>query len=78
MSIENNTATASIIPMDDPKPEVELSGSDGNALSIMSVCKRAARRAGWTPDQRTALQKEMLSGDYDHVLDTAERFFETC
>lgn len=66
--------------MNDPtptqKPKVTLVGRDGNAFSIIAACRQAARRAGWTPEQVDDLCKEMMSGNYDHVLATALDRFE--
>lgn len=58
------------------KPIVELINSDGNALSIIATCRKAARKAGWTNAEWKAVQDEMMSGDYDHLLQTAMKHFE--
>jgi len=58
------------------KPKVKLIGNDGNAFTIMGLCQRAARSAGWTQEQVNAVMKEMMSGDYDHLLATATEHFE--
>jgi hypothetical protein len=76
MSNTNTAVTETTIPTSDPKPSVELTGRDGHALAVLSACKRAARKARWSHDQMAALQKEMLSGDYDHVLATACKYFD--
>jgi hypothetical protein len=76
MTSTNTEKTATTIPTSEPHPTVQLTGRDGHALAIFSACKRAARKAGWSHDQLAALQKEMLSGDYDHVLATACKYFD--
>lgn len=58
------------------RPTVHLIGRDGNAFAIMAECRRAARDAGWTKDQIDALLKDMMSGDYDHLLAVAMSRFE--
>lgn len=58
------------------KPVVALIGADGNALSVVGLCRRAARKAGWKNDEWDKVQTEMLSGNYDHVLQTAMKYFE--
>lgn len=58
------------------KPEVELVGHDGNAYSILAACQRAARRAKWSPEKISTILEEMKSGDYDHLLQTAMKYFE--
>ena len=54
-----------------PQITVSLVGSDGNAIAIMTKVKRALARAGVPSAEQAKFQKEALSGDYDHVLDTA-------
>jgi hypothetical protein len=50
------------------RPKVNLTEVDGNAYSIMAHCIMAARRAGWTKEQIEALERDMKSSDYDHLL----------
>jgi hypothetical protein len=58
------------------KPSVKLVGQDGNAFVIMGLCSRAAKKAGWTPEQLKVVMDEMKSGDYDHLLQTAMKHFD--
>lgn len=58
------------------KPVVELSGNDGNAFAVMGACFKAAKKAGWTPEQVEQVRAEMMAGDYDHLLQTAMKFFD--
>jgi len=58
------------------RPVVRLVGQDGNAFNILGLCQRAAREAGWTPEQIKSVIDEMKSGDYDHLLQTAIKHFE--
>ena len=58
------------------KPEVCLIGQDGNAFLILGLCRRAARSAGWTPDRIKSVMDEMQSGDYDHLLEVATKYFD--
>ena len=60
------------------KPVVVLVGENGNAFAIMGACKRAAQRAGWTADQINDVLEEMMSGDYDHLLQVAAKHFNVC
>lgn len=60
------------------KPEVELVGSDGNAMMIIAKCRRALKDSGYTKEQIEEFSKEATSGDYDHVLDTAEKWCDVC
>jgi hypothetical protein len=58
------------------RPSVKLLGRDGNAFVIMGACQSAARKAGWTKEQIDAVLNEMQSGDYNHLLATAMKFFD--
>lgn len=58
------------------KPVVKLIGQDGNAFAIMGACRRAARKAGWTDEQWKKVQNDMMSGDYNHLLNVAMDNFE--
>lgn len=73
----NPSTTFSGINMaDNSKPIVSLLGEDGNAFMIIGRCLRAARKAGWTDKQVEAFQDEATKGDYDKVLQTAQKYFE--
>jgi hypothetical protein len=49
---------------------MKLVGADGNAFAIMGRFQGAARRAGWSQEEISAVLKEAQSGDYDHLLVT--------
>ena len=58
-----------------PDIEVELTGHDGNAMAIISAVRRALRRKA-PPSAVDAFTSEAMSGDYDHVLQTAMRWVD--
>ena len=62
------------IPTD--RPVVELLGQNGNAFAILGRCVQAARRAGWTNVQIQAFRQEATSGEYDHLIGTAMKYFD--
>ena len=55
---------------------VTLTGEDGNAFAILGRCRAAARDAGLSDDEVAAFMDEAMAGDYDHLLQTAMRWFE--
>ena len=55
---------------------VTRSGQDGNAFAILGRCRAAARDAGLSDDEIAAFMAEAMAGDYDHLLQTAMRWFE--
>ena len=52
------------------KVAVQLSGEDGNAFAILGRVSKALVLGGF-PDLAIEFQKEAMSGDYDHLLQTA-------
>jgi len=50
-----------------------LLGEDGNAFFIMGRLDKALQRAGASPEYRKAVQADMTSGDYDHLVGVAIR-----
>lgn len=59
-----------------PHIEVQLLGEDGNTFAILASCARAGREAGLDRDELARFRKEATSGDYDHLLQTALRWFD--
>jgi len=56
------------------KPTVVL--GDGNAFMIIGRCSKVAKRAGWSPEKWRKVKTEMMAGDYDHLLATAQKHFD--
>ena len=54
-----------------PDVKVQLTGTDGNALSIVARVRRALEGNGVHDDECERFVREALSGDYDKVLATA-------
>jgi hypothetical protein len=44
-------------------------------MSVVVSCKRAARKFGCSKAAVEALRNEMLEGDYQHVLNTVDKYF---
>lgn len=56
-----------------PGVEVQLTGEDGNAFTIVARVRRALERAGHR-DAGATFFDEALAGDYDHVLQTCFKY----
>jgi hypothetical protein len=56
--------------------KVQLTGTDGNAMSIMSNVGRALMNNGVLKEEVNAFYQEAMSGDYDQLLQTAARWVE--
>lgn len=60
------------------KPQVELSGTDGNAFAIMGKVKKAMNSHYDTRAEAnenfSKYQSEATKGDYDHLLQTTHKY----
>lgn len=54
------------------KPTVDLRGPGGNAYALMGFVKAIADRKGVDFEP---IQKDMMSGDYEHLLEVVEKHF---
>jgi hypothetical protein len=52
--------------------EIDLTGSDGNAFVLLGYATRLAKQLGKSSAKITT---EMMSGDYDNLLEVFEREF---
>lgn len=57
-----------------PEVSAQLTGVDGNAMSIISTVTKAMRRANVSKDEIDTFVNEAISGDYDNVLSTCMRW----
>ena len=53
---------------------IDLTGHDGNAFALMAYAKRFATQLGWK-DKGASLINEMMSGDYEHLVDVFDNAF---
>lgn len=54
------------------KPQIDLTGPDGNAFALMAYAKRWSDQLGL---DYTEIQRDMTSGDYEHLLSVLEQHF---
>ena len=59
-----------------PEIEVQLTGTDGNAFSIIGKVTREMNRFGIAPESVDEFTHEAMSGDYDHLLRTVMSWVE--
>jgi hypothetical protein len=59
---------------------LKLVGEDGNAYAILSRARRAIRSSKLSAEEKDRLwsefEAEATSGDYDHLIATAMKWFE--
>lgn len=60
-----------------PNITIPLVGEDGNAFSILGRVKRRMRRNGIEESEWQSFHSEATSGDYDNLLVTVHRWFQT-
>jgi hypothetical protein len=57
-----------------PKVKVQLVGEDGNAFAILGKVKSAMRKANVPQAEIDKFMDEAMTGDYDHLLQTAMKW----
>ena len=55
--------------------ENDLTGPDGNAFVILGLAKRLCKEFGMTKQYEKDLLDEMMSGDYENLLQTFDKSF---
>ena len=54
------------------KQIIDLSGPEGNAFFLMGTAKRLSKQLGMDP---APIIKDMMSGDYNHLIEVMETHF---
>ena len=54
---------------------VDLTGPDGNAFALISLAQNLAKQLDYEPQQRGELTTEMMSGDYENLLQVLDKHF---
>lgn len=54
---------------------IDLTGPDGNAFALMAYAKRFGTQLGWDKGQTQDLINDMMSGDYEHLLQVFDNAF---
>ena len=52
--------------------QIDITGPDGNAFRLIGYAKNFAKQLDM---DGSAITKEMMAGDYDHLLDIFEKHF---
>lgn len=60
-----------------PRKEIiiDLTGPDGNAFALIGLAQNLAKQLGYQPDKRGELTTEMMSGDYENLLQVFDKHF---
>ena len=54
---------------------IDLTGPDGNAYTLMAYATNFGKQLGWDKVRIQELTNEMMSGDYEHLLQVFDREF---
>ena len=55
------------------KPQIDLSGPQGNAFYLMGVVEKTFRQSG-AADLGKSIVEEMKKGDYEHLVKTFDMY----
>jgi len=55
--------------------EIDLTGPEGNAFCLLGYAKSFGRDLGLEDEEVSAIQDEMTSGDYEHLVNVFEKHF---
>ena len=58
--------------LENKRPEIDLTGPDGNAFVLLGIAQRYAKQLGKDAE---AIRNEMTSGDYENLVNVFEREF---
>ncbi len=64
------------MPTAESKPKIKIKDVEGNAFQILSRCQTAAKRADWSQDDLQKFLNEARKGDYQHLLEVTQQYFE--
>ena len=59
----------------DPRVELNLMSSEGNAFFLIATARNIAVELGWSSNRIKAIMEEMTSGSYEYLLQVMEREF---
>ena len=56
--------------------EMNIDGPDGNAFAIMGRVQAALKKAGATKEELNQYSMDSMSGDYENLLATADKWVD--
>lgn len=57
------------------KRTIDLAGPEGNAYFIIGQARLLGKELGWSKAQLEQLQKDMMSSDYEHLIQVFDEHF---
>jgi hypothetical protein len=60
---------------DNRKREIDTTGVEGNAFSLLAYANNFGRQMKFSEEKRERIQEEMKAGDYENLLVTFDKYF---
>lgn len=57
------------------KITIDLTGPEGNAFCVLGIITRLMKTLGYSKPQIDAVMQQLTSGDYEHLIATADKHF---
>lgn len=57
------------------KIEIDLMGPQGNAFCLLGYVKNLGKQLSFTDEKIKAIQEEMMTGHYEHLVEVFDREF---
>jgi len=54
---------------------IDINGSEGNAFALLGIAKDLGNQLDFNKDKTAKIQKDMASGDYDHLCSVFKQHF---
>lgn len=54
---------------------IDLTGPEGNSFNLLGITKRYSEYLGYTKEETDKLLEEMMSGDYENLIETFDKHF---
>lgn len=54
---------------------IDLTGPEGNSFNLLGITKRFSKDLGYTKEETDELLKEMMSGDYENLIEIFDNHF---
>lgn len=57
------------------RPEIDLSGPQGNAIVIIGTASKLGKQVGMSQEEVNEMVEDMMSSNYEHVIRVFDRHF---
>lgn len=57
------------------KMVLDLTGPQGNAFCVLGNIQKLMKQLGYTKEDQKTIMDNLTSGDYEHLIETADKHF---